>query len=323
MARQFSQPPWEFFLGGGILGQTSVSVVRAAQAPSIRDLRIEPAGNGVGARCEFEGHGSGEYTLLLYLNRKNADGTVSEQTRKWIDPTGDGTGSGSTDALEVENGIYRATLVVSRKDGGDPAASFRDSIWYDVSREGDRYIVTPWQEPSEELPDEKTEEANLGDGSNLTAEPQAENQGAEAHRECDHSPGNDAMDWRIVQEADADNDALMAGECVRCGEVLNYGYMPNSAFAAFLRETVQAVENARDGETVTVSTQRWISFDQTVFDALARRPQVAVNICYRYGGEGCTVTIPAGTERDRLTDENGFCGFRYLDQIFGGEEIAE
>lgn len=310
-------------MGGGILEQTSVPVAKAAQAPSVLDLRVESMGNGVSARCGFEGHDSGEYTLLLYLNRKNGDGSVAEQARKWIDPTGDGTGSAGTDAMEVENGIYRATLVMGRKDGGDLAVtSFRDSVWYKVTREGDRHIVTPWREPSGERPNQPGEDAREN-AQNPSADLWSGDSDTETFSECDHRPGHYTMNCRIVREADADNDALLAGECARCGAVLSYSYIPNSAYAAFLRETVQAVEDARDGETVMISTQRWVSFDRTVFDALERREQVAMNIRYRYMGKGYTVTIPAGAGPEEITDENGFCGFRYLDQIFGGEEILE
>ena len=34
------------------------------------------------------------------------------------------------------------------------------------------------------------------------------------------------------------------------------------------------------------------------------------------------VTIPAGYEVTTLIDENGYCGFRHLDQIFDGNEVT-
>lgn len=98
--------------------------------------------------------------------------------------------------------------------------------------------------------------------------------------------------------------------------------MPNSAYAAFLESAACAILNAQDEETV-VETERWLSFNQTVFDDMAQRPELTVRVRYRYKGKRYEVTVPAGAELSGLTDESGFCGFRYLDQVFKGKEIAE
>lgn len=56
-------------------------------------------------------------------------------------------------------------------------------------------------------------------------------------------------------------------------------------------------------------------------DALLLRPDVTLVTNYRYNHVDYTVTIPAGFEADTLVDENGYCGFRYLDQLFSGNEL--
>ncbi|MGN0376773.1 MAG: hypothetical protein ACI4ED_03980 [Suilimivivens sp.] len=55
--------------------------------------------------------------------------------------------------------------------------------------------------------------------------------------------------------------------------------------------------------------------------ALAEKPDLNLTINYTYQHKKYTVTIPAGTDVMALLNEEGYCGFRYLDQQFGGKEI--
>lgn len=374
-----------------------MSEVHAQEAPSILDLSVVPSGAGVSARCEFEGYeAGGGYSMELYLNQVKADGTEIEITLKGIFPPTNGAGIEITEGEAVEPGIYKATLVVNRTDGDMmPVDNFRNSLLYDVTKDGESYIVTPYQEPGEEPgagnepgsgnepePDEgpgtgnesepddepgtgnepepddepgagdkqepdnesgagnKPEpgegaeagnEQKPGNGSDLGDEPEigdmpeekpqepfAEEGSGSEQASCSHS----TVHYRIVNRANPNQDAVLAGECNNCGEVLSYSFVPNSAYAAFLEEAAGAIQNAQTGEVV-IETERWISFNQSVFDAMAMRPEVSVTVRYRYGESRYEVTIPAGAEVSGLADENGFCGFRHLDQVFGGKEIVE
>ena len=127
-------------------------------------------------------------------------------------------------------------------------------------------------------------------------------------------------DFEIVREADATHDALMEEKCVKCGEVFSYAYVPNSAYAAFLKDCARAVLNVK-GDEILLVTDRWMSFNQEVLDAISARPEVAVTIHYMYCGKQFTVTILAGTDAAGLADENGYCGFRCLHMLFAGEEV--
>ena len=129
--------------------------------------------------------------------------------------------------------------------------------------------------------------------------------------------------YETCREATPDADALLAGKCVNCGEILSYEEIPNSAYVAFLQESADTIQNAAKGEQIAICTDRWISFDRRVAKALADRSDVSVKLAYRYKGEAYILEIPAGEDWISLLDENGFCGFRYLDQLFGTEPQEE
>lgn len=316
--------PWEFFSGGGISGQDLAFEVRAQEAPSVLDLSVIPSGAGVSAKCEFEGYeADGGYSMELYLNQVREDGTVIEIALKGILPPNGGAGMEITEGEPVETGVYKATLVMDRTDGGMlQVDNFRNSVLYDVIKTENGYVVTPYQEPIGEPG--AGDESGTGNEHEPENEPKPEDepvaggQNGSDQDNCSHS----TVSYRIVKTATPDQDSVLAGECSRCGEVLSYSFVPNSAYAAFLESAACAIRNAQGEETV-VETERWLSFNQAVFDAMAQRPELTVRVRYRYKGKRYEVTVPAGAELSGLTDENGFCGFRYLEQVFMGKEIAE
>jgi len=323
--------------------------VRAQEAPSIVDISVIPKGDGVSARCEFEGYGTDSgYSLDLYLRQVGEDGAETDIARKGILPPSGGSGVGMTDEKPVDPGIYKAAVVLDRTDGGTlQVDNFKNSLLYDVVKSGDGYVVTPRQEKEEEPEPPSSEDKGDGEWQQEVKEqarthreetaqeevPQkGEESGGDGHVTeevlCSHS-----AEYRVVEAASPGQDALMAGECTKCGEVISYSYVPNSAYTAFLEEAERVIRNAADGLAV-IETDHWISFNQRVLDAMEERPEVAVRVRYRYNGKAYEVTVPArttaptgttvpgGTGVGGLADENGFCGFRYLDQIFGGREIS-
>lgn len=77
-----------------------------------------------------------------------------------------------------------------------------------------------------------------------------------------------------------------------------------------------------NGESVTVETDRWLCFDRRVMEAIASRPNITVTVNCSCGHRDYTVTIPAGYDVIALLNEDGFCGFRYLDLIFEGRSLS-
>lgn len=149
-----------------------------------------------------------------------------------------------TEDKQVEPGVYKATLVLDRTDGGMPAVdNFRNSPLYDVIRNGDSYMVLPHQEP-----DHRPERPQ---------EPAGEERDDSGQCSCRHS----TVSYRIVEKANPEKDAVQAGECGNCGEVLSYSFVPNSAYAAFLEAVIQTIQETQSGEAV-IETERWISFNR-------------------------------------------------------------
>lgn len=282
----------------------------AAQPPAVADISVLASKDGVSAGCTFTGYtDKNEYIIQLFLNRVQEDGSVSEAAGLELDTTADGKGYGQTPAEKVETGIYKASAAIKRYEGGNLAdTAFTHSVLYKVVKEKDSYEVTPYEkEPESSV--EADKRPHVPDEGEVFAEENKE------YRACDHE-----KDFEIVREADAAHDALMEEKCVKCGEVFSYAYVPNSAYAAFLKDCARAVLNVK-GDEILLATDRWMSFNQEVLDAISARSEVAVTIHYMYCGKQFTVTIPAGTDAAGLADENGYCGFRCLHMLFAGEEV--
>lgn len=119
-----------------------------------------------------------------------------------------------------------------------------------------------------------------------------------------------------VQEASETQDEVRQLKCV-CGVVSKTFIVPGSSLRAFIERVVKDITDAPKDAVVTVDTKIWTCYNKEVMDALSRRTDVTLVTNYRYNHVDYTVTIPAGYDVAGLLDENGYCGFRYLDQIFG------
>lgn len=119
-----------------------------------------------------------------------------------------------------------------------------------------------------------------------------------------------------VQEASETQDEVRQLKCA-CGVVSKTFIVPGSSLGAFIERVVKDITDAPEDAVVTVDTKIWTCYNKEVMDALSRRTDVTLVTNYRYNHVDYTVTIPAGYDVAGLLDENGYCGFRYLDQIFG------
>lgn len=134
---------------------------------------------------------------------------------------------------------------------------------------------------------------------------------------CQHSP-----EPVLIHDAMPDADALCAEKCSNCGEILKYYDLPGTACAAFMESTADSILHAATSNVI-VDTQLWTCLNKCVTDALSERNDVSLTINYKYQGSRYTVTIPAGTNASELLDENGYCGFRYLDYLYQGTTLTE
>lgn len=254
--------------------------VQAAAPPTIGNLTVAKTtdGNGVIAQCSYQ-HYSDQSgcEMRLYLYKIENDTTII-QTQKRLSYAEQG--NESTIALQVEEGIYLAAVTM---DYGTNIRQYSSEHYYKVRKVDGKYEVT--------------EEHDGTDGQVVEAEA------------CSHR-----MDYAMVKQATPTSDSVLAYECVICGAVLDYVEVPNSAYAAFLKEAADAITNAQTNEVI-VSTDRWMSFNRNVFDAMKNRADVTVIVNYQYQGEKYQVIIPAGTDVNNLMDENGFGGFRHIEDI--------
>ncbi|MDO4292480.1 MAG: hypothetical protein Q4C65_04520 [Eubacteriales bacterium] len=128
---------------------------------------------------------------------------------------------------------------------------------------------------------------------------------------CNHD-----YEWEQVNPATATEDALEAYTCKHCGRVSEYMKAPNTAYAQFNKDAISAIDKAAANATVTLKTNMWVSFYDSVIDMMKKRPDVTVVVNYFYKGTRYVMTIPAGADLSALQASEGYYGFRYLDGFF-------
>lgn len=117
-------------------------------------------------------------------------------------------------------------------------------------------------------------------------------------------------------EATETTDGEYAFKC-ECGHVLYT--IPESGIVAFLRNTVAKIEKAPANSTVRIQTSIWMTFNKAVCEALAKRPDVTLEISYLSEGtkgERYITTIPAGTDLSQHLDQNNCVGFLCLKTMY-------
>lgn len=263
--------------------------VYAAELPVVRELvvAVSPDNTGVIASCSYQNYTeqSGyEMRLYLYKIENGREFVESQKALAYAEQ-----GNDSTQSRQVGDGVYRASVTI---DDGADIRQINSSKYYRVSRIEGSYIVT-----------EETGREDFGQ-----VESDVEQQMEEGIL-CSHT-----CEYILIEQATPIKDALQAYQCTKCGAVLEYMDVPNSAYAAFQKEAVNLIQNAQQ-EEVLITTDRWVSFNREVFETMKMRPDLSVKNNYRYHGEVCSLIIPAKTDVGLLMDENGFGGFRYIEEI--------
>ncbi len=277
-----------FLLLGILSGTGQAAKVQAAETPLIMKLQVAATEDGtqIMAQCDFQKYDEQSGCVMtLYLYQVGDENEMSIAAYKKIPYEGEG--SAAAVAASAGDGIYLASVGM---DYGGRVVQINSEHYYRVAQSGD-----------------KVEVSKIPEGGQNGA---PENEFYEGSDTCIHE-----LTDEMVRPATAERDALMAKQCTICGAVLEYTEVPNSAYAAFQQETIEKIRNAQSDE-VMITTQYWVSFHQSVLEAISLRPDVEVRIKYRYQGVEYEVTIPSGAEVSTLADENGFCGFRYLNLVF-------
>lgn len=88
------------------------------------------------------------------------------------------------------------------------------------------------------------------------------------------------------------------------------------------KQVQQMIRSIAQGGNCVIKSVGLISFNRATFEALAARPDVSVDVIYKWKGIKYKTTIPAGYPVFDLLNEDGYCGCLYLNAIFGSE-VAE
>ncbi len=276
-----------------IFSKETILQVKAAEDMLVTNLEVAaaPDAAGVMAGCHYQNYtDQSGCEMRLYLYRVEGGKEIVESQTPLSFAT---QGYDCTQPKQVPDGIYRASVTI---DDGIEIRQVNSLNFYQVGWNGNVYIVT---------------EITGGKGKEQS-EPEKEDQ-----RKSD-SCGHYACDYFLIGPATSEKDAVQAYQCIDCGAVLEYKDVPNSAYAAFLKETEEMIQNASHQAEIIISTEQWMSFDRAVFDALKIRQDIMVKVNYRYQGEIYLLVIPAGIDVEKLIDENGFAGFRRIEEILTG-----
>lgn len=268
----------------GMITPATMLQIYAAEPPAITNLEVAATADGTGvvARCNYQNYTSmSGCEIRLYLYKLENEGFFIEANKAL---TYADYGNESTDPRDVPEGLYFAAVSL---DYGTEIRQINSRSYYRVIQSGGQYVVT------EDIP-EKTLSDTEEENSVLS---------------CTHD-----CEYVLEKQATPSRNAIQIYQCIKCKAILEYVEVPNSAYAAFLEEAVDLIKKAQPGEVI-ISTDRWLSFNHDVFEALKNRPDIKVTVKYQYRGETYMLTIPEGTDVNLLMDENGFGGFRRMEEV--------
>lgn len=284
----------------GIVGWKMELRVQAAEPPVVSDLKVAAGDDGAGvmAQCSYQNYDDQSgCELTLYLYRAEKDGTHTIVAYKTLSYAASATGS--IDAVSVPEGTYFTSVVMNYSG---MITQINSQYYYKVRLVDGDYVVT---------------QENAGTADDASSIQEYERIEESGKPDCIH-----VWEYSMAEPATKEKDSLLSYQCAICGEVIEYVEVPNSAYSVFLTEAADAIWSSQTDQVI-IDAERWISFDQRVLDAISGRRDVTIVVNYKYQGKKCSVIIPNGADVSGLADETGFCGFRYLDQVFGGGEIEE
>ena len=85
-------------------------------------------------------------------------------------------------------------------------------------------------------------------------------------------------------------------------------------YFTFQNETAKAIKKAKPNASLTLHTDKWISFNKQVLSALKERSDVSLTIEYKKDGQIKSFTIPAGFDVMSLANNEGYAGFLYIEK---------
>ena len=206
-----------------------------------------------------------------------------------------------TDENHVGNNVFTITIPVDSQLTQYTLEIHNKQGWPYLSESKTFTIVEP-----------NTVSAGPSAGSVVASATKADNGKKNAHT---HS-----YSWVVTKSPTSTSDGEEAYMC-SCGEIERISILP--AISAFEEETINKIKNAPANAVIEVETSLFNSFGIGVRDALAARPDVTLKVSFLEGGfrgQRLKLTIPAGKDRDKHWDENGWLGLCRAGTIFGYDQ---
>ncbi len=143
-----------------------------------------------------------------------------------------------------------------------------------------------------------------------------------AEKKDNNSPSSHthSYSWVVTKYPTSTSDGEEAYMC-SCGDVAGTSVLP--AISAFEEETINKIKNAPANAVIEVETSLFNSFGVGVRDALTAREDVTLKVSFLeggYKGQRLKVTIPAGADRSKHWDKNGWLGLLRAGTIFGYDQ---
>ena len=93
------------------------------------------------------------------------------------------------------------------------------------------------------------------------------------------------------------------------------------SYTEFQQSVVDQINETKDGSLLFIDGSGWMSFDSSVIEALEGR-DIDLVIRFSYEGYNFVTGIPEEWDEAELLDENGYCGFLYLSEVFGANIVG-
>lgn len=284
-----------------------------------------------GQELEFKYSDGSDFILDDYVRQDNGDITVTtvgdfDINQLEVKFSGDPPATASTEIVSQDTDNAAPQTEPASQDTNDatpqtePASQAANDTVPPAETSGQTTndVVTPAQHNSKST-------ANSS-GSNtsamFTAQPNTDYQGSAdsndnggAKDDSSAASSNASPGAQSNAHSDAFSPAGMTYEALNSDA--RRGLESEMSYSTFTSMCEKAINAVGANQTLTINTGKWMSLDRKIMEAIAARPDMAVTINYIYNEKAYSVTIPAGYNVMSLLDENGYCGFLYLNAVFG------
>lgn len=215
----------------------------------------------------------------------------------------------NSSGLAAALGKGDVTVTFAKKDNMEEESSSEESSSVQESGTEESSL----EEESSSKESNAEEESSLEENSSKKESSSVEESGSKKdHPKKSRKPEmkSHTYEWQITKNATATQNGEKAYVCTQCGEVAYRTEI--SAYGIFTDTVIKRIETAPIGSTLAVDAVQYVSFPQKVYEKLAERGDLTLEINFTYLGNAYTVTLPQDADFSGLIDQNGYCGFLNL-----------